>query len=379
MVTVSGSSHFQGTKSYTSPIPGDEPPVIDLSSADEDQLARDIANACSTYGFFQVTSHGIPRLLLERFREQCSLFFDLQRSLKSLLKRNATNARGFFDDELTQQRRDWKECLDIGIPGSRSWEVQDGHELNACLDGFNQLPGEELPDFRKTIVEYFEACSALSHKLARLMSKGIGRAMDDPFIRELKDNHSSYLRLNYYPPFNSQEKGVLGISPHRDAGFLTVLLQDDDCHSLQALKDGKWLTVKPIPGAITINTGDMAQVWSNGKYVAPPHRVLTDPRKKRYSAPFFYNPGYETFVKPVVQEGETAIYHDVLWGYYRAVRFAGDMTDLGVEIQVKSFDKGNERPSPHLVRQAAFNKGDCCNVPFDIERYRQLLQDYPDD
>jgi len=46
-----------------------------------------------------------------------------------------------------------------------------------------------------------------------------------------------YLRMNYYPPCN--EAGPpggpppLGISPHTDAGFLTVLAQDELCHSLQ--------------------------------------------------------------------------------------------------------------------------------------------------
>jgi hypothetical protein len=44
--------------------------------------------------------------------------------------------------------------------------------------------------------------------------------------------HTSYLRLNYYPP-NPDPGNTLGISPHRDAGFLTVLWQDPNCHSLQ--------------------------------------------------------------------------------------------------------------------------------------------------
>ena len=29
---------------------------------------------------------------------------------------------------------------------------------------------------------------------------------------------------------------TLGISPHRDAGFLTILLQDINCHSLQVAR-----------------------------------------------------------------------------------------------------------------------------------------------
>eukprot|EP00957_Ditylum_brightwellii_P044423 3370643-Ditylum_brightwellii.AAC.1 len=33
----------------------------------------------------------------------------------------------------------------------------------------------------------------------------------------------------------------------------------------------KWVTMKPVPGALTINTGNMAIIWSNGKYQAPLH------------------------------------------------------------------------------------------------------------
>lgn len=176
------------------------------------------------------------------------------------------------------------------------------------------------------------------------MARGMGLPSNDPFIRDLKEQHSSYLRMNYYPPCdpsqttNVKNNDPLGISPHKDAGFLTVLMQDDDCHSLQAEIEGEWVSVNPTPGALTINTGDMAQVWSNGKYKAPLHRVLTSPHQKRYSAPFFYNPGYSLFVEPLTTTIKTTTIPDkyipVLWGYFRAIRFAGDLTDLGMFLNV---------------------------------------------
>ena len=54
------------------------------------------------------------------------------------------------------------------------------------------------------------------------------------FSELLRERHTSYLRLNWFPPCAAPEPNTLGISPHRDAGFLTVLAQDVDCHSLQA-------------------------------------------------------------------------------------------------------------------------------------------------
>lgn len=351
-------------------------PVINLSDPD-DVVAEQIAKACGTFGFFQVTYHGVPLELIAKFREQIKLYFEgLPSETKLQWKRNESNARGFFDDELTKQKRDWKEALDVGVPGSRDWSLPDDDPRNACLDGINFFPSL-LPDFRTTFVEYFEECTKLSKRLAALMARGLKRNDEEPLLKEMAEQHTSYLRVNYYPkcpsPSGGSRESPLGISPHHDAGFLTVLLQDDDCHSLQVLNsENEWVTVHPLPGSLTINTGDMAMIWSNGLYKAPLHRVLTDPGKVRYSAPFFYNPGYETKIAPFAND-EECVYEPCLWGYFRAVRFAGDLTDLGVEIQASDYER--KQKSPHLDKQARFEKEAEFHEPFSVERYRPLLQD----
>lgn len=135
----------------------------------------------------------------------------------------------------------------------------------------------------------------------------------------------------------------------------------------------------------------MAQIWSNGKYKAPLHRVLTHDCKERFSAPFFYNPGYHCYMKPVVREKSRAVYHPCLWGYFRAVRFAGDFTDLGVEIQIDDYEiinnnnnaDGGDQESrekddsssehPHMRRQRSFAEKARMDEPFDVESFRGLL------
>lgn len=78
-------------------------------------------------------------------------------------------------------------------------------------------------------------------------------------------------------------------------------------------------------------------------------------------------------------------YHPCLWGYFRAVRFAGDLTDLGVEIQIDDYEivddekgsNGNNQSPPsksqHIKKQAVFES--ICNFsePFSVEKYRDLL------
>lgn len=48
-------------------------------------------------------------------------------------------------------------------------------------------------------------------------------------------NHTSFLRLNHYPPCPSPES-ELGISPHFDAGLLTILKHDTQVSGLQVQK-----------------------------------------------------------------------------------------------------------------------------------------------
>ena len=114
-------------------------------------------------------------------------------------------------------------------------------------------------------------------------------------------------------------------------------------------------------------------LWSNGKYKAPLHRVLTNQSMARYSAPFFYNPGYHQWITSgLPSDKEPHLYHPCLYGYFRAVRFAGDLTDLGVEIQMKDYElKGPE--SPHIQKQAIFAEKVDFRKSFSVETYRPLL------
>mmetsp|Transcript_8649 Transcript_8649/g.13507 ORF Transcript_8649/g.13507 Transcript_8649/m.13507 type:complete len:412 (+) Transcript_8649:66-1301(+) len=405
-------------------------PVIDLSLPEED-ITPQIAHACSTFGFFQIINyHHLLQdgsTIISEFQSALADYFALPRDVKLQYKRRDDNARGYFDDELTRQKRDWKECLDVGVPGSRDWSQSDDYVENACLDGWNQFP-TELPQFRSTVVSYFEACAELSYFLFRLMARGIiikgensrdenshHMVHDDAFYQELRDGHASYLRMNYYPPCSSADqkqsnesqttaagkykegdddnKAILGISPHRDASFLTILLQDVNCHSLQVWHESKWKTIHPVPNALTVNTGDMLMLWSNGRYQAPLHRVLTNESSKRYSSPFFYNPPYTMWIHAPLRKScpeqqqtddndsniikQKHKYHPLLYGYFRAVRFAGDVTDLGVEIQTSDYLM--EHQSPHLRKQEFMRDADFFKKPFSIDKYRSFLVDDEND
>jgi isopenicillin N synthase-like dioxygenase len=327
------------------------PPSIDiaplLNGADTAGRAATVAEiglACKEWGFFAVLNHGVADEVVDKFKEEMRRFFYLPLEEKLKVKRTATNSRGFADDELTKQRRDWKELFDCGhVPRP---ELPADDPLNVVLDGYNQWPGAALPSFEPAARRYYDACADLSAVLMGAIAESLG--LEQEFFEANMTPHTSYLRLNYYPPCPDPEPGQLGISRHTDAGALTVLLQDEVAAlevysgSKEDNNDGEWVGVPPVEGGFTINIGDMLQVWTNGEYAAPEHRVRANRRLERFSAPFFYNPAYHADVQPVVssetkQDEVKLRYRPINWGKYRGARFEGDFADVGKEVQIEDF------------------------------------------
>ena len=66
----------------------------------------------------------------------------------------------------------------------------------------------------------------VSFRLLEAFALGLGQP--PKALHPLFDTyHTSFLRLNYYPVTPGAAPDALGISDHKDAGFLTVLLQDE--------------------------------------------------------------------------------------------------------------------------------------------------------
>ena len=154
-----------------------------------------------------------------------------------------------------------------------------------------------------------------------------------------RPGHTSFLRLNYYPPCPSRRArpirrgahGHLGMNQHTDAGALTLLLQDEQ-PGLQVFRDHGWHLVEPRRDALVVNIGDIVQVWSNTQYKAALHRGLVSADADRFSAPFFFNPPPAPEYAPLRRRSTRSIRRATgrfNWGEFRARRAAGDYADHG--------------------------------------------------
>jgi isopenicillin N synthase-like dioxygenase len=314
----------------------DKVPVIDVSTLDDKALAA-IDAACREWGFFQVVGHGFAAAHLAQVQEAAAQFFHQPTQAKRALSRTADNPWGFFDQELTKNRRDWKEILDIGPDSGGEFDPFPAAQL--------QWPAVPT-NFEAIMRHHFVLCEQLSYALLSALARNLGvanHALDSTF----SDAHASFLRLNYYPvcadpaPADAEfvpQTGELGISHHTDAGALTVLWQDQIA-SLQVHHDGVWHRVTPQSDALVINIGDVVQVWSNDRYRAPLHRVLAHADSQRFSAAFFFNPSYSASYAPLAGTG-TARYRAISWREFRAGRAGGDYADSGEELQIADYRVG---------------------------------------
>ena len=326
----------------------DQPEIVDIGGLDRGdagairRVAAAIAAPCAEWGVFHVVGHGIPSAELERFADAMRRLFDLSRTEKEGLRRTRDNAWGWYDAELTKNRRDWKEVFDYGV------ERAPGAPTPAHSDGANRWPPGR-PELREALLAHYRRCEELSRALLHALCAGLGLPPD--LLDSAFTDHTSFQRLNRYLPCADPasadasllpERGQLAVHHHTDAGALTVLWQDEHA-GLQVQRGEQLVLVEPVPGALTVNLGDMLQVWSNDRYRSPIHRVIASPDHTRFSAPFFWNPSYTTECAPLpelLRGGERAHYRPVSWARFRDQRSAGDYADYGAEIQIADFRIG---------------------------------------
>ena len=309
-------------------------PVIDVSDLHRAATQRAIDEACREWGFFQIVGHGIADRTLDALRRQMRAFFALPTPSKHAIMRTAENPWGFYDRELTKHTRDWKQVYDFG--------PADGGAIAP------QMP-RELPRFGSAIARFYAECDALAFELVEVIAGNLGTppgALDSCFRPE----HTSFLRLNYYPPcplparpadHGTAGAGHLGVNPHTDAGALTLLLQDDQ-PGLEVFHDGAWCLIEPRRDALVVNIGDIVQVWSNDRYTAALHRGLVAADAERFSAPFFFNPAYRTWYAPLlstVDAAHPARYRPIHWGEFRARRAAGDYAEHGEYHSIHQYSR----------------------------------------
>lgn len=282
-------------------------PVLDLGPllAGEpgalETLAAHLRHAQEEVGFYYVVNHGIaPGLVRAAYRE-LERFFALPAEKKLQLRGTALTT-GYIPPKSTvyvtspvnrNTQGDLNEVLRLVRPR------QDDHPsilAGRPFTGPNRWPDAGLlPDFKPTLLAYYAAAECLGYRLLPVYARALGLPAD--WFTPLFSDPTWTTRNAHYPPV-AAEPNQFGISPHRDHGFLTLLPLSEEPGLQIRARDGEWIDARPIEGAIIVNTGEFLHRWTNGRFLATPHRVVP-PKRDRYSIAFFFNPTWDVISDPL--------------------------------------------------------------------------------
>ena len=119
---------------------------------------------------------------------------------------------------------------------------------------------EEIPEIcRNEVIEWDQEIKQLGELLTGLLCEGLG--VETARFKDMTCLEGRVMVGHYYP-YCPQPDLTIGLAYHTDPGVLTVV-QQDHVGGLQVKYGGGWLDVKPIPGALVINIGDLLQVKSS--------------------------------------------------------------------------------------------------------------------
>ncbi|KAK8537905.1 hypothetical protein V6N12_044047 [Hibiscus sabdariffa] len=201
-------------------------PVIDMSKIDHDDEQKKLHFACKDWGFFQE-------------------FFNLPLEEKMVCAQIPNHIEGYGQAFVVseEQKLDWGDMLfllgqPVSLRNMRFWPTNP-------------------PSFRANFEKYLMELNKVKIHLIKLIAKNLGT--DPEMLLSLFEDGTHTVRLNYYPPCAEASK-VFGVAPHSDATGLTLLLQVNEVEGLQIKRNEKWVPVKPIPGALVTNIGDMMEL-----------------------------------------------------------------------------------------------------------------------
>ena len=227
-------------------------PLLDLRRFDAGEAhARRIPGAScarppTTWAFSMSTGHGVDaRLTARRSWNRRGRFFSLpDRDKLAIEMVNSPHFRGYnrVAAERTRGRPDWREQIDIGAERP-ALPREGGSPPWARLRGPNQWPAA-LPELRTVVNRWQTAAMQVLARLLRAFALALGQPADalEPLYGD--DPHFLVKLIRY--PGRDATGADQGVGAHKDAGLITLLLQDDQ-GGLQVETPQGWIDVPPRP------------------------------------------------------------------------------------------------------------------------------------
>lgn len=288
-------------------------PVIDFSGyaprerRSQTELARALDEALTDLGFFRAMNLGLDLRLVDTVFAASGAFFRQEEAAKRRSEyRSATENFGY--QGLAE------ENLDPSAPADLKETFTMRNLVNKPPDD-DRWPSDE---FRELMVRFFQACTDSAFRLQRVLARALD--LDQEFFVRCHNGENMTMRLLHYPAagVDRVHEHQLGAGAHTDYGLMTLLFQDGVSGLEIQGPDGQWRGVRAMDDAVLINSGDLLERWSNGRYRSTPHRVQPKiGERERLSIALFVDPDSDTQVEALpscVCEGNPPRYASITAG-----------------------------------------------------------------
>jgi isopenicillin N synthase-like dioxygenase len=303
-------------------------PVLDLAAylagepGAQQALTTALQQAQQNIGFYFLCNHGISERVVERTFAAIEDFFALPLTDKLALKADE-GFTGYIPVSGSLLKNSYvgtntKPDLTETINFMRDFPADNRYRLaGRKMMGPNKWPCA-MPWLKPIVQEYMTASIRLAYKLLPIYALALGASAD--YFDDKFDDPSVNCRAGHYPPMPPSDDQY-GLGAHTDLGFFTLLPQSKVGGLEVQTLDGQWISAPMKPGHILVNGGDMLARFSNGRFLATPHRVLPNAGPQhRYSIPLFVQPNFSTLVAPMqscITTDRPSLFEPVRFGDYR--------------------------------------------------------------
>ncbi|KAL3506426.1 hypothetical protein ACH5RR_031808 [Cinchona calisaya] len=251
--------------------------------------SNEVKNALENHGYFLVNYDKISSEVISAIYLAFQEFYDLPAEIKSQFTSDKP-ALGYFD------RGPQLEVTAIGDATSKE-----------IVEGFTNLmwSSEKKYYVCEAIHSYSKQVAELQQMILRMVFESYGL---EKYYESHKESTVYIYRVNKYKAVPVNESN-LGIVPHTDLTFITIIHQNQINGLEIKSKDGIWIPVDIPPNSFVVIAGDALMAWSNGRIQSRTHRVIISAEVPRYSIGMFaYKNGIVQAPNELVDEKHVLLY-----------------------------------------------------------------------
>lgn len=266
-------------------------PILDLARytqrAERDTFLADLRHAARDIGFFYLINHGVDDALQQAVQHEARQFFALSDEQKQQVAMiHSPHFRGYnrAASEITRGQPDWREQFDIGAERPALLLSEDDPRWRR-LQGPNLWPAAQ-PTLKPALLNWQQAMTSMAITLLRAFAEAL-QLPANAFDALYGSKPNEHIKLIRYPGQQNTQSSQ-GVGAHKDSGFLSFLLQDEQKGLQVEVEPGRWIDALPLEGSFVVNIGELLELATNGYLRATVHRVVSPPAgQQRLSIAFF--------------------------------------------------------------------------------------------